>query len=307
MRKLASSVVFSAALLALVGVARPASAGDDKLAGGSLCRQIGTETTGVGAARFAGYQDGLLNATLLKQQVACPLLRDSGDQPFTLLFVRALDTIVGGGATNVPRCKVMGLSADGGSLEESDWEQHSNPSAAGMHEFDSLSLIDDFDPGLNGSASVFCELGAFDTILSLRWEEDSTSISSDTKILPGTACRSLGGFAHGAGWHNAPQGAEVRAECPIVRDNSSAELEGAWVRLDLIGSGVEASCRLRTRSVTGSSFGVSDWEDHTSEDDGSSVFLDGEDMSAHVPQGAYWVECDLPGNGRVLSVRWDEP
>jgi hypothetical protein len=250
----------------------------------------------------------VVNATLQKQSVACPLVRDSGDQPFTAMFVRALDTKVGGGDSSIPRCKMMALNSDG-SLDESAWAPHGNPSAAGIHEFDSLSVVDEFDPGLNGSASILCELGAFDSILGMRWEEDSTSISADNKIIPGSACYSFGsvtpaGWAHGAGWFNATQ-AGSRAECPIVRDESAADLHGAWVRLALLSAADEASCRLNTRAVTGSSFGNTGWEEHTGAD-GSSLYLDGDDMSAHFSNAAYWVECDLPSGGRLLSLRWAE-
>lgn len=151
-RRQAPKFLFSAPMLALVGIAEPAAAGDSKLVGGSVCRRVGPGTAEVASANFGGILDGLQNATLAKQTVACPLVRDSGDEPFTDMYVRILDTIVAGGSTIVPRCRVNGLSADGDTLTSSAWVTHGNPSSGGLYEFDGISVVDEFDVELNGSA-----------------------------------------------------------------------------------------------------------------------------------------------------------
>ncbi|HEY3500847.1 MAG TPA: hypothetical protein VGK73_39415 [Polyangiaceae bacterium] len=312
MRKPTREFFFLAVTVTLACVARPASAGDSKLVGGSFCRKVGSANTNVAVSDTQGDADGLLNGTASPERVACPLVRDSADEAFTAVFARLVDRTPPGKAPYAPRCRMHGLSSNG-TRDSSEWVPHGNPTSGSAPHFDSLSVVDEFDVALNGSASVECDLGGFDTILGLRWEEDTATASNDIKVVAGNACYSTDylsttlGTAHAYGYFDVPTlpfDQHVFAQCPIVRDNSSEPLLGAWVRI-VVPAGETGSCWLETRSVNGETFGNTDWALVPDEGTGS-IYLDPDDVTAHFSQGAYWVACAMPDNSRILSIRTDE-
>lgn len=292
--------------LMLLGVTQPAAAGDSKLVGGSFCRLTGSINGDVGAADGQPVDDGLLNATTSTRRVACPLVRDSTDEPFTAVFARVLDSTPGVATPFTPRCRMNWLTSSG-AHDMSDWVVHDNPSSNSSFTFDSISVIDEVDVPLDGSASVGCDLGAFDTIVGLRWEEDAAAASNDKKVIAGSACYSqsfptsmIQGTAAGQGWYQASSSPDNWVDCPILRDKWNQEVLGVWVRLDLATTGLEASCMLTSNGV--SSFDASEPGTRTSD---GSISLDMSTID-HLSGGSYSVSCNLPPNARILSVRWDE-
>lgn len=290
--------------LTLLAVSQHAAAGDSKLVSGSFCRMAGSTNPNVGPSDGQPVGDGLVNGTTSVRTVACPLVRDSTNEPFTAVFARVLDTTSGLAPAFTPICRMNWLTSSG-DHDFSDWVPHGNPSSGASFKFDSISVIDELDVPLDGSANITCLLGAFDVLVGMRSEEDPATASNDKKVVAGNACYDGGsstpGSVAGQGWFQASSSPNDNfAECPILRDTVSQEVLDVWVRVDLATTGQEASCRLAINGVNDSD--VSEPASRTTD---GSIHFNADDID-HISGGSYSVSCILPPSARVLSVRWDE-